>query len=432
MTNISSTEFALWAIFLSINSFMILIDFGYGATFSRFIMYAYSGSENIRDPYINSKKNELANPNLKLLSMIIISTQKVYKKLMLISFGILLILSLYIFFIIFKENQDISYFKSISSWFIFFISILITISSMKDAAIMKGLNKVYELQKITIINSILIMILKICFLLLGLGILGLAIANLTTVLLLKIQYKKSLKEVFLENEANLKEAKIGFHEKFYEDYKFIKEKSRGMGGTLISQFLQTQFIVFLLPLFLGLKVISEFTLSYQLITTIGSVSSILFSVYYIKLGNAIVTRDYKLSSRIYKRTFTTFVGSYFVFSLLLILKGKEVLTFLKSNLDILPQNDLILLVLYVFVYQMIQRSTSIIALSNNQKFVKSLLLFSFISSIGMIVLLYFNFEITYVLVWIILLQVSYNLWKWLIESYKMCSKLKDQEIYKIS
>lgn len=432
MTNISSTEFALWAIFLSINSFMILIDFGYGATFSRFIMYAYSGSENIRDPYINSKKNELANPNLKLLSMIIISTQKVYKKLMLISFGILLILSLYIFFIIFKENQDISYFKSISSWFIFFISILITISSMKDAAIMKGLNKVYELQKITIINSILIMILKICFLLLGLGILGLAIANLTTVLLLKIQYKKSLKEVFLENEANLKEAKIGFHEKFYEDYKFIKEKSRGMGGTLISQFLQTQFIVFLLPLFLGLKVISEFTLSYQLITTIGSVSSILFSVYYIKLGNAIVTRNYKLSSRIYKKTFTTFVGSYFVFSLLLILKGKEVLTFLKSNLDILPQNDLILLVLYVFVYQMIQRSTSIIALSNNQKFVKSLLLFSFISSIGMIVLLYFNFEITYVLVWIILLQVSYNLWKWLIESYKMCSKLKDQEIYKIS
>lgn len=357
------------------------------------------------------------------MSMIIISAQKVYNKLIRLSLIILCVLTLYILYIIWKDSSDISYLKSITSWIVFAISILVTISSMKDAAIMKGLNKIYELQEITIINSILIMISKVILLVMNFGILGLSVSSLLTVIFLKIQYKRKLSNLYTEISEVMKLSKRNFDKEFITEFKFINEKSKGMGGMLISQFLQTQFIIFLLPLFLNLKTISEFTLSYQLITTISALASILFSVYYIKLGNSIITKNIKSSKKIYSKTFSSFTIIYSILSIVLITFGDTILNIIGSNLNILPFSELSALLLYIYVYQIVQRSTSIISLSNNQKFVRSLIICSVISSIGLVVLLLIKVNFVGVLLWMISVQILYNFWKWIFESYKICFDL---------
>lgn len=385
-------------------------------------MYAYSGVEDIKE--IANEKKSLSlvksNPNLKLLAFVFIAIEKVYSKIILFTTIILLFLTIYVLFIIDKSDSTnrIIYF---SSWIIFCISVVLNMSSMKYSSVMKGLNKVYDLQNITIINSILVMTSKVLLLVLGYGILGLAISNLLTVLLLKIQYKIKLKGIYHENSLNLSYAKANFVNDFSEQYTLIKSKSKGMGGVLISQFMQTQLLIMILPLFLTLNTISKFTLSYQLVSTAISISSILFSVYYIKLGNSILKNDLKDSAAIFRKTFTSFILMFSVASFIILEKGSQILKFINSNVELLPSNELLLLIVYLFVFQIVQRSTSIISLTNDQEFVKSLLYSSIISCVGVVLILYFFNSMIYALSWLIIVQLSYNFWRWVSMSYKICT-----------
>lgn len=385
-------------------------------------MYAYSGIEDIKR-ITNEKKTITtidSKPNLKLLAFIIIAIGKVYNKIIFVSVIILSFLTIYILFIIDKSDSTDNTMIFTASWMIFCVSVVLNLSSMKDSSVMKGLNKIYDLQNITIINSFLVMASKILLLVLGYGILGLAISNLLTVILLKIQYKLKLKNIYESNLSNLNYAKKNFSNKFSEEFTFIKNKSKGMGGVLISQFLQTQFLIIVLPLFLTLNAISEFTLSYQLVSTIVSISSILFSVYYIKLGNSILKKDVEDSRKIFKKTFTSFILMFLLSSFIILIMGEEILTLIQSNVELLSTKELLLLLIYMFIFQIVQRSTSVISLTNDQGFVKSLLYSSILSCIGVIIVLYFSNSLTYTLTWLISVQLAYNFWKWLIRSYKIC------------
>lgn len=392
--------------------------------FARYVMYAYSGIEDIKT-ITNEKNTKItidSKPNLKLLAFIFIAMGKVYNKIIFVSATILSLLTIYILFIIEKSDSTDNKTIFIASWIIFCISVVLNLSSMKDSSKMKGLNKIYDLQNITIVNSFLVMFSKILLLVLGYGIMGLAISNLLTVILLKVQYKLKLKDIYESNLSDLNYAKNNFFNEFSEEFASIKNKSKGMGGVLISQFLQTQFLIIILPLFLTLNSISEFTLSYQLASTIVSISSILFSVYYIKLGNSILKQDVEGSRKIYIKTFASFVLMFMLASLMILFMGKEILSLIKSNIELLPTKELLLLLIYMFVFQIVQRSTSIISLTNDQRFVKSLIYSSILSCIGVIIVLYFSNSLIHTLIWLISVQLAYNFWKWLIRSYIICMK----------
>ena len=414
--NLLSSEYAIWNIFLAISTFVVLFDLGYGVVIQRYVMYAYSGAEEIGSNTV-SQKTKSTEPNYKLLYQIMIASNKIYSRISKICSIALIILSPYIVYI---SSSKYSSIQILIPWLVFSFSVVINMYILSDATIIKGLGLIGQLQKITLINSIFSTLVKMISLELGLGILGLSISFLVTSILLAMQYMKIISIEKNKNIILYNSMKKTFDCDFVESYKVIKEKSKGIGGVLISNFVQNQLFTILAPIFISLEIMGRYGLSWQVISIVASLSSITFTTYTMRMGNYLVSNKTKELKETFSITVSIFLVLYFTGSLITLSFGKNVLSFFGSNTELLPRFQLILVVIFGFIIQINQKATNIISLSNNQNYVKSLMVSSGLIAVINMVLLLFGFGITEVLISGILIHSSYNLWKWTLESMRLC------------
>jgi hypothetical protein len=414
--NFSSSEFAIWIIFLAISTLLVLFDLGYGVVIQRYAMYATSGAKQIdlHTLPIITISNE---PNYKLLYQIMIASNKIYSRLSKFISLALIIFSPYIVYISRSEYSSI---EIILAWIVFSISVVINMYILSDATIIKGLGLIGQLQKIILVNSIFSTAVKMISLELGLGISGLSISFLVTSILLAFQYKRITSSEKNRDFKLYSSLKKTFDIDFFESFIIIKKKSNGIGGVLISNFVQNQLFTIVAPLFISLEVMGRFGLTSQVIGIVASLSSITFTTYTTRMGNYIVSNKMNNLKETFSITISIFLVLFFTGSLVTLSFGKNLLRLIGSNTELLPTNQLILVVLFVLIIQINQKSTNIISLSNNQNYVKSLMVSSGLIAIINIILLLFGFGISEVLISGILIHSSYNLWKWTLESMKLC------------
>lgn len=417
LINLTSPEYAIWNVFLAISTFVILFDLGYGVVVKRYIMFAYSGAESI-DSEIIPKIKVTGQPNFKLLYQIMIASSRIYKKISKLSIIVLTLLTPYIIYISVSEYTVL---QIVFPWAIFSTSVAINMYILSDATVIKGLGLIGELQKITLINSIVSTVLKMVLLELGLGVLGLSISFFATSLMLAYQYKKITNTVKNKNIGLFRAAMKSFNDDFKESFKIIKSKSKGMGKVIISNFLQNQIFIIIAPLFITLEIMGRYGLTWQIIGIVASLSSITFMTFTMQMGNYLVTDKKKKLRETFAITMLIFMVLYICGALVTMFFGRDILQIIGSNIDLLSNFQLFLVILYVFVIQMNQKSINILSLSNNQNFVKALIVSSALIVTINVVLLLFGFGITAVLINGIIIQSSYNLWKWLLESMKLCS-----------
>ncbi len=424
--NLSSSEYAIWNIFLAISTFVVLFDLGYGVVIQRYAMYAYSGAEEI-DSNTVPQITRNTEPNYKLLYQIMIASNKIYSRISKLSSIALIILSPYIVYI---SRSEYSYMQIIIPWIVFSFSVVINMYILSDATIIKGLGLIGQLQKIILINSIFSTAVKMISLELGLGILGLSISFLVTSILLAIQYMRITSNEKNKNINLYSSLKKTFDNDFIESFKVIKDKSKGIGGVIISNFVQNQLFTIVAPIFISLEVMGRYGLSWQVISIVASLSSITFTTYTMRMGNYLVSNKMKELKETFSITVSIFLVLYFTGSLVTLSFGKNILSFIGSNTELLPRFQLILVVIFVFIIQINQKATNIISLSNNQNYVKSLMVSSGLIAVINVVLLFLGFGITEVLISGILIHSSYNLWKWTSDSMKLCG-VKFTDFYKL-
>lgn len=425
--NLLSSEYAVWNIFLAFNTFIILFDLGYGVVIQRYVMYAYSGAKEISSggmPQIVEGKQ----PNYKLLYQIMITSSKIYSRIAKLSAILLIFLTPYILYI---SNAEFEVFYILISWGIFSLSVVISMYTLSEATIIKGLGMIGELQKITLINSIFSTVIKIVLLEFGLGILGLSVSFFTTSILLFYQYFR-ITTTFINRDLNLyKMLKRNYEKEFSESFKIIKEKSRGIGGVLVSNFIQNQMFTIIAPIFISLKTMGMYGLTWQVVNVVASLSSITFSSYIMRMGNFMVSNRKKELKETFSITIFIFLILYFIGSLIILIFGNQMLGLIESNTSLLPIQQIFLIIIYTFMIQINQKATNILSLSNNQKYVKSLIISSVLIATINVFLLYNGFGITEVLLSGIIIYSVYNLWKWPYEAMKLCS-VKISDFYTLS
>lgn len=416
VSNLSSPEYAIWNIFLAINSFVMLFDLGYGVVIQRFVMYANSGVDHFENGSI-PKLSSFKQPNYKLLYQLMVASSNIYINITRISSIILLLMTPYIIFI---SNDYYNVLQIIIPWIVFSLSVAINMYILTDSTIIKGLGLVGDLQKITLINSLISTVTKILTLQMGLGIIGLTLSFLGTSILLAWQYKRITNKVKNINIPLYAAAKKSFYPDFIESYNIIKTKSKGIGGVLISNFLQNQLFIIMAPLFLSLDIMGRYGVTWQIINIIASLSSITFSTYSMKMGNYLVSNNITKLKEIFSLTISLFLTLYTLGSFIVIFLGEYILQHVGSQTELLELHQVILIIFYVLIIQINQKSTLIISLNNDQQYVKSLIISSVIIGVTNIIVLYLGYGITVVLTSSIIIQSVYNLWKWGIESMKLC------------
>jgi len=207
---------------------------------------------------------------------------------------------------------------------------------------------------------------------------------------------------------------------FIESFKIIKDKSKGIGGVLISNFIQNQLFTIIAPIFISLEIMGRYGLTWQVVSIVASLSSITFVTYTMRMGNYLVSNKKRELKETFAITVSLFLVLYFIGSLITLCLGRELLEFVGSNTELLPRFQLFLIIIFIFIIQINQKATNILSLSNNQSYVRSLIVSSAIIAVLNIVLLFLGFGITEVLINGILIHSIYNLWKWTSESMKLC------------
>lgn len=417
LSSISTEDFAIWSIFLAINTLVLLLDMGYGVVISRYTMYAYSGAENLDVSGI-SKPSINASPNYYLLYQVMLVSAKIYIKITKYAFGALLIMSIYLITLI-KHQPNFS--ELMLAWIIFSISVCINIYILSESTILKGLGKIKELQIIIIINSLIGIVIKITLLVLELELVGLAIAYLFTAILLTIQYYRITNKVRkVEYDIYLK-AKTLFDKNSMKIYNSIRSKSKGMGGVILSNFVQNQLFILVAPLFLSLELMGSYNLTWQIISIIAAIASIPFNTYLMKMGNQMISENIVGLKETFSAATFIFISIFIVGTTVLVFIGQEVLVLFNSNTQILSGVPLILLILYGIMSQSILKSINIISLSNNQDFVKSLVLSSLIIILLQIIFMNFTNNLIYIFSISVIVLASYNYWKWGRKAFELCN-----------
>lgn len=412
LNNLNATEYGLWSLFISIGSFVVVFDLGFGVVISRYVTFAFCGAKSIPKTGLPEINQEAYNE--ELLSKVLLIAKRIYKKLSILSALFIIAMSIYIGV---TTKSQISIEISISAFIIYGIGAIFNMYFMSYSNFVKGLGKVKESQKLIIVNQMVYIILQIVFVYFGMGIIGLSCANLITSVLLRFQLKILVSKVF--GNTFLKNIKHFLLVKNDDLYNSISHNAKGIGLILISNYILGQGSVFLTSMFLNLQQIASYSLSLQVITLISNLSTLPFNVYLPMMGALNLDKKYeKLKSMYALYTVLAFV-LFIMGAVIIVLFGNNLLVLIKAKTSFINTTGLIVLSVYNFIVTNHTRSTNFISLNNIQPYVKSYIISSFISLFLNIIVLLMGGGIIGLLLTNTIVQIVYNGWKWPSVSMKM-------------
>ena len=329
ISNIDEKNFSLWMVFSSFYSLIILIDFGFSATFGRYINYENSETEE-------KKENKL---DLLLFSN--------YKFFLLSSFIVLIICILLHFFYI--SSLDVSGVeKNVTiSWIIFSISLILNFRSLELNGYLLGCNNLQLLYKTRIITSIIYFILAFIFLILNFGLIGLCLSKLVSAIIYRYISSRILPKSFLKSKISKSDLNITI-KKIAPDA--IKIGVGGLGIYLISR----MYILYL-PKMMDLAEMASYSLYFNLLSLIASISIMAVNNISPQLNRLAYKKDNFEFKRVYYKSVWTSVLLYLCQVLVLSISFEYFVTLFGKNYH-LPNTKWIIMIVFCFLCEIINLS----------------------------------------------------------------------------
>lgn len=169
-------EIAFWYLLLTINSFIVVVDFGFLPTFSRIISYAFNGLDQIVEISSYKKKNEEGKTSWEFMERIYGTVNSTYLFTSILVILILVAASYSSIEIII--DRTLNKHSLWWSYIIFIISIVFSFLARRSDAVIVGTNHVALINRWNIFNNIANSLSSILIVYFGLGIEWLAINQL--------------------------------------------------------------------------------------------------------------------------------------------------------------------------------------------------------------------------------------------------------------
>ncbi len=403
---LSTEEIAMNYLMMTVGTMVSLIDFGFAPQFGRNFSYVFSGAKNLKKEGVENEIGE--EVDFHLLRNLIDVAKRVYFYM---SFLVLLLMMTFGTWYIYKVTGGFMLVEnSLFVWILYTISTFFNIYFLYYSSLLTGRGFVKE-EKIAILAArITYVILAFVFLLSGLGLLGLCIANLLSpfvsrFLFYKYFYDEEIKKGLRSNKSTKGELKELFYVVFYN--------AKKLGINFVGAYAITKFGMFIAGLYLSLSEISSYGLMLQLVAIISGVSGTFYTSMFPYLTSLVLNKDFKRLLLDFSWTMNVFYLIFVGCSICLILLGPICLDIIGSNAK-LP--SFLIMVLFLFITFLEQNhslfATQITA-GNKVPFVKAGLLSGFFICLGDFLVLHFT---SLGLLGIVLVQgcvqICYNNWFW--------------------
>lgn len=404
---LDSDTYGLWNVFVSLGSISVLFDFGFNAMFSRNVSYCWGGVDHLQKEGV-VEVPEQGETNYLLLGKVIKTCQIIYLFISLMAFGGLATIGSYYIFVISKNM----YSNIISiAWLTYCIGIFLNLFYGYYDAFLRGIGEIGKVNKNRTIAKLVQIIMTICLLITGFGIMGVSISYVLYGIVFCCLCKKaffSKKEI----EENIVVSKKIDKRDIKEIFFIVWHNAWKDGLVSIANYISNQVTTILCSLYLGLAVTGEFGLIVQLFSAVAQIAASIFNVYQPSLQEAYARRNIEYLRKKFSFSLMVYILLYIVGTAGIIVFIVPILKYIKPEMKF----ELVILLL-ISLYQAILKYRDCYACylagTNRLIYYKSFLVSAILCLVMAVALLdKFHLGIIGLALAQILSQIVYNIWYW--------------------
>lgn len=393
-------------IFISLDSLIYILDFGFYATFSRNITYIFSGANSLQKEGI--ERVEPNSPiNYSLLKGLLGSIKKVYGTISLfmvlifLSFGTLYINKL-------LTGYSGNHTEAVIAWYLYGLLLCYRFFTYYYDALLIGRGMIKRSRQIFVASQSLHMVVATLLLLTGYGIISMVIGQILSTILNRFLAHRS----FYDKKTSAELKKIDSHP-IKELLKTLWPNVYKTGISSISSVLLKNIIPLAGGLFIPLSLMGSYGVSKNIVDITFSLGMVWFMTYYPKLTKE---RSHKNDEEVKRLFIKGQYISFIVFTVITIctlLFGNEALIFIKKDASLVAIPLMALYFTSSFLDSITDMSTKVILSRNEVPYYKSQFITACISIISLILMLQFaGGNVAFLIAIPFTVQLAYQHWKW--------------------
>ncbi|OAI88724.1 hypothetical protein AYO36_00880 [Exiguobacterium sp. KKBO11] len=412
---LTSTELGLWYNFVAIGAMVALLDLGFSTTMTRNVTYSWNGANSILKNGID-KNDWTGKPNIKLFTTVFLVGKKFYLLISILALILLLTFgNIYIYKIsMYKQVFNNPY---LLAWFIYSIGIFINIYYSYWTPFFKGIGQIKKQYQLNVYSKIIQLIVTVITLWTGLGLLGVSISYLLSVIFTRFISKKIFYNITdiksVHKEIKMSELSIEKSETNKLFYTLLPSVYK-QGSLSVSNYMVDKTSILICTSVFGLSLASQLGLTLQIMGLLSTISNVKFNTELPKiirekgLGKPLTALKILLHS-IRVQLIILSIGSLFV-----IFVGDVFLEQINSKTSLLNTFQILLITIYYFLFNTQLYFINYIIIDN--KF--PMILPYFLSGVFTVMLQYVtslqltSWGVTTIILSQIISISLYNLWKW--------------------
>ena len=311
LTMMSSEKVGIYVVFITINSFALLLDFGFNSSFTRNVTYVFSGVKSLKKQGYEKKINNKNYIDYALLKGLISVMRRFYLLLSLILFVLLITLgSFYISFLTQDYQGDIN--EVYIAWII-----LITVNTYNTytlyyGALLLGKGLVKKSKQITIAGQLVFLFFSASLIILGYGLIAIFTAQGLSIIIIRFLSKKT----FFTDQI-IKDLKLISNRSNREIFNSIYPNSLKIGITSLGAFMVHRSTIIIGSLYISLEDIASYGITLQIITVVSGLAGIYTSTYLPKINELRIRDNIVEIKKIYLKgqfivILSYLLGSFFI------------------------------------------------------------------------------------------------------------------------
>jgi O-antigen/teichoic acid export membrane protein len=322
---LSSSELALWWVFVALGGFGSLADFGFGSTIARIYGYMWAGAEDFEAEGLRVAKTS-ASPNFAGISRVNVTVRSLYLKISMVAVSLLAVGGT--LFLLRPIGQSGLGAKAWWLWAVYAVAIGYNLATSHWMLAVEGLNRIRDMQLAFVLSGAGYFICAAVLLVCNMGLASMVIASFVGGWILRWRCRQVYRQVVPESEQPVTPDAHIVRKLWPNACKF--------GILSIGSFCIANGGVLICSQFLGKEATASFGLTAKLIYFIMSFASLWLQVKWPEIVIMRTQGRLEQMGRLFARRLTLVMASYVGMGLVLFFAGSTLLRWKGSSTPLIP------------------------------------------------------------------------------------------------
>lgn len=408
-TMLAPSELTFWSVFLAIQAFSYLIEFGFTPTFARNFTYVLNGADRLVAEGVPSEKSGAVN--LVLLRELLSTSQKLYAILALIVLLVLGIGGTYYIAMLARTAEDVSYIWT--SWALFVGTLVFHTYMNWQACVVMGADRMREYYQVITVARLAQVVLSVAGLIIYQGILSLVVAYAISAIVMRLHYQFIARDVG-DLVKEVPEARGAVR----RIMRVVAPNAIRSGWTTVGAYFTTRFSFLVISLALGASLAAEYAIAQQAFFALMAISIVVGQLNNTRMTSARISRDMPVLRDMY--AFSVFFGCtvFLCGSAAMVLLGEPILQLIGSQTLLPPVPVLAAMTVIIVLDIHANFAMGYIVTGNSIPHMRAVLVTGVAVAVSVGIVYYMKGDLlTFVLVQGVM-QACYNFWRWPLQVYR--------------